>query len=323
MNIQKQQIEITKTLNFPVDIVCPCCHRQNFSKIGTASNEIVHITCMHCGELFSIENKFANLVVGERFNDESDEDCLCYEEASNQYTTDNFWIPLFKKSQKEQGRKLKILAVGCGIGREVDMLCDAGFDCVGIDNGNRAKIWPNRKYSNRFLMANGMHMPFSDKSFDVVFCGCVFPHVGVNGDSVNVTDDYFDDRKKLAAEMCRVVKADGEIVVASPNRKFPFDLFHGREQGSYVPRYNRPDERFLLNKNDYKALFFEAGCKRCELLPIKGYWGFVRSKYSFKGLLLSLPVRIIINLVSSPYLKSLRGSFISPWLTLSMKMSNE
>lgn len=128
------------------------------------------------------------------------------------------------------------------------MLRDAGFDAVGIDNGNRTRVWSRRTHKNALLMANGMHLPFDDETFDVAFCGCVFPHVGVVGDSFKVSDRYWQDRLAVASEMTRVVKRGGSIFVSSPNRLFPVDLFHGRPIGSYKPPINPPWRPFLLSR---------------------------------------------------------------------------
>jgi len=315
---QNTYIDLSTLTKAPVDIVCPSC-RSNQFVVSSENDGEADVSCAQCDAKFSIENGFLNLVVGERFEDDSGSECLCYEEESNRYTTEHYWIPLFRKMQEGRSEKLRILSIGCGIGREVDMLCDAGFDCVGIDNGNRAKIWPNRAYPNRFIMANGMHLPFEDEAFDVVYCGCVFPHVGVIGDSVNVSENYESDRTALASEMTRVVKQGGDVVVGSPNRTFPFDLFHGRDKGCYTPRYNRPAERFLLSAVDYKKIFYAGGNRSHSLLPVKGYWGFVGSKSSLKGTLLSLPVRFAFSLVSTKLFAFLRGSVISPWIMLRFK----
>jgi SAM-dependent methyltransferase len=297
---------------FPFHLVCPACH-------GTLSTTEKQLQCTACKHSYPVDNGFPDLIIGDKFEDESDDVCLCYEEESNQYTASQFWLPLFRKYQQLVDRPLNILTVGCGTGVEVDILCSAGFNCVGIDNGNRTRVWPNRTHSNRFLLANGMKLPFNDGSFDVVFCGCVFPHVGVIGDSVYVSENYLTDRESLASEMARVTTSGGHIVVSSPNRHFPFDIFHGRQPGSYTPRFNRPGERFLLTARDYAEMFSHCGCSNLSAQPTLGYWGFVRSKKSLKGMIFSMPFRFIFWLTSLSSFAWLRTSLISPWLVLTTK----
>ncbi len=297
-------------------LVCPCCHVPLEPEDGGL--RCLARTSDDCHGLYPFEDGVVNLIIGQRFDDETDEACMCYEETSNEYTAKNYWLPLFSRLFPEQadGRRARILAVGCGTGLEVDLLNEAGFDCYGIDNGNRTQAWSRRSARERLFLANGMRLPFADESFDAVFCGCVFPHVGVVGDSNIVAEHGLGDRQALASEMSRVLKPGGRAVLSSPNRKFPFDIFHGREPGSYRPRYNPPGSRFLLSLDDYAGLFRNGGCRQARALPIDGYWGFVRSRHSLKGILFGLPIRLVFKLVSTSPLRFLRTSPISPWLVV-------
>lgn len=263
------------------------------------------------------ENGFWDLIEGQRFDDATDEDCQCYEIESNTYSTEHFWIPRFKElfpDWKENPPKL--LAIGCGVGTEVDLLCEAGFACFGVDNGNRSASWPKCAHNEGLVLANAINLPFEEGSFDAVFCGCVFPHVGVVGDSNEVAEGGLQDRQDLASEMVRVLKPGGLVLACSPNRHFPFDIFHGRQIGTYTPRFNPPGSRFLLSVGDYRELFQSAGCDRVKPLPIEGFWGFITMRQSFKGRLFSAPIRAVFSLVSKPFFAFLRGTIIVPWIAI-------
>lgn len=297
-------------LSFPVPLVCPSCRAAALLSDGKK------VSCAACEAEFRITDGFLDLILGERFSDDSDETCQCYEEVSNAWTVEHYWIPLFSRIFAGLERRPRVLAVGCGTGVEVDKLHEAGFDAVGIEIGDRTRSWPRRKAREWLMLANGMHMPFADDSFDAVFCGCVFPHLGVVGDSFVTTEQYRDDRLAMAREMVRVARPGGHVIASSPNRLFPFDIFHGRQPGSYRPRVNWPGSHFLLSVGDYRSMLREAGCEAVAAEPPTGYWGFVRSKHSLAGTLLGLPVRLLFWLSSLESARFLRSSVLAPWLVV-------
>jgi SAM-dependent methyltransferase len=294
-------------------LVCPRCRSARLAALASGYD------CGGCESAYPLVGGYPDLIVGERFDDASDETLLKYEERSNEDLTRNYWQPLFRRLWQGQRREPRLLSVGCGTGVDVDLLRDDGFDSVGVDCGNRTAVWPRRTHGDRLLLANGKHLPFDDHSFDAAFCGCVFPHVGVVGDSNVTAPDVDQQRLELAREMVRVLRPGGYVIVSSPNRRFLFDIFHGRQPGSYTPRFNPPSSRFLLSVADYQQLFAQAGCGPATALPIENYWGFVRSRHSLRGMVLGMPVRFIFWLVSRPGMDWLRGSPVNPWLVVMMQ----
>lgn len=299
---------------FPVPLVCPLCHEP-----VRLSGE--RFQCFGCARSFPMVSGFPDFVTGERFADETDAEQLAYEELSNRDLAGRYLVPLFRRLLARADAPPRILSLGCGAGTDVDVLCEAGFDCVGIDCGNRTTAWPRRVEPRRFLRANGQRLPFASETFDAIFCGCVFPHVGVVGDSFEVTPRYREDRLELAAEIARVLAPGGSALVSSPNRWFPFDIFHGRDAGSYRPIPYWPGDPFLLSLADYRRLFESAGLGGVRAEPVRGYWSFCRSRQSIKGRLLAIPIRTLFSLVSRPYLAFLRASPFNPWLVVRAEKS--
>jgi SAM-dependent methyltransferase len=308
VDIQPIPVEISKV--FAIALVCPRC------KGSLEQNGESQLDCYACRLQFKREQGFWNFILGGGFDDSIDDGQKVYESNANADTVQNYWLPLFRSFWPQPSRRMRILSVGCGVGIDVDLLCAAGFDCFGIDCGHRDSLWNQREHFDHLLLANGKFLPFENSSFDAVFCGCVFPHVGVVGDTNVTAADCRSQRRELATEMARVLVPGGQVIVSSPNRWFPADIFHGRSHGGYRPRLNPPTSNFLLSAKDYEDLFRPAGCGKSNALPIRGYWGFIRARKSLKGRLLSYPVRLLFRLAN---LRGLRRSILSPWLIVSMQ----
>ena len=282
--------------------------------MGRSSLPPQHIVCLGCREEFSYIDGIPDLIRGGRFADVYDLDRSSYEILANTHLVHHYLVPLFRRLLNRLPRRPRVLSLGCGIGIDVDLLVEAGFDVVGIDCGNRCNAWSQRTHQHRLYLANGKHLPFADNLFDMVYCGCVFPHVGVMGDSRQVLPNYYEERLTIAREMTRVLDTNGFLLVSSPNRLFPLDIFHGRTVEHPAPYLNLPTNPFLLSPGDYRHMFQQAGCNVFRLLPVAGYWGFINLRKAWKGRLLALPVQTIFRLVSTKALRALRGSPLSPWL---------
>jgi SAM-dependent methyltransferase len=283
-----------------IDIVCPACQEPLSAEWA----------CARCAKQYPVQEGAPDLIVGERYDVASDEQAMVSEEITNTRTVNDYYVPLFRSLFGTNSAR--ILSLGCGVGADVDALCAAGFDAYGIDNGVRSSIWKRRQHPEHLFMANGKHLPFASGTFDCVYCGCVFPHVGVQGSSYKVTSDYFEQRQALAREMTRVLKPNGKIIVSNPNRWFPFDIFHEHTADRYRMRFSLPTNPILLSRGDYEKLFAPAGCVRASGLPVLGYWSFANSRKTLKGRIASAPVRLLFWLAS--VVKPLRTSFINPWI---------
>jgi SAM-dependent methyltransferase len=298
----------------PIRLVCPSCR-------GALTFGPDRIECQVCCNAFEYRDGFPDLIVGGRFDDDLDEAQNQYEESSNDWLARRYLLPTLRRLLGGIPRP-RVLSLGCGTGVDIDLLAEAGFEIVGIDNGNRTATWPHRAHHDRLCLANGKHLPFQRGEFDAVYCGCVFPHVGVEGDSNQVRPDYQEERLAIAREISRVLRPNGHVMVSSPNRLFPIDIFHGRTPDRPYPRLNPPWSPFLLSAGDYRRMFARAGCGRVRMLPVKGYWGFIRMKQRLKGRLLAFPVETIFSALSTEALGALRGSPINPWIVLTAQKTD-
>jgi SAM-dependent methyltransferase len=118
--------------------------------------------------------------------------------------------------------KLSILDVGCGVGQTDELLRPHVGHLHGVDVAaeaikRAAKANPTVAYD----VYDGARLPYDDASMDVAFSICVMHHVDVQ------------DRPQFAAELRRVVRPNGLVVVFEHNpynpltrkvvRECPFD----------------------------------------------------------------------------------------------------
>lgn len=138
----------------------------------------------------------------------------------NARVRDFWWNPDFKALlQKRSGIKTaqKVLDVGCGQGhwtREIASLVASNAVIVGVDAEEK---WiqhamehlpehPDSQAQFSFQIGNAYALSFADETFDLVTCQTLLMHLG--------------DPEKAIAEMTRVLKKGGQIILAEPNN-FP------------------------------------------------------------------------------------------------------
>ena len=104
------------------------------------------------------------------------------------------------------------LDVGCGTGVLAARLADAGFDVVGVDpsDGMLAQLRA-RAPRVRAVHGSGSALPFEDASFDLVLSVATLHHIADP-----------DDVRATLAEMVRVVKPSGRVVVWDHNPRNPY-----------------------------------------------------------------------------------------------------
>lgn len=107
----------------------------------------------------------------------------------------NIWaeFSIFKDYIKDGD---KVLDVGCGNGRILELLKDKKIDYIGIDISEKLVELAKKKYpQNNFLVADTLNLPFPDNNFDKVFSVAVL-HA--------IPSEEF--REKALLELKRVLK---------------------------------------------------------------------------------------------------------------------
>ena len=228
--------------------VCPRCK----SRLS-----IANAACSFCGLSMTIDASGSLWIDGANFPDHDHERAQAARESGNldYYEKDeqinkrfinDFSIPLLERLYGPSGRdKIKILSVGCGVGIDVDILNNIGYNAWGTDCGSRTLFWGKRNFPERLVRCIDDNFPFPDKFFDFVMCHQVFEHIGVVGDSLITQPDYRAIRQRFINNLLRIAKPGGYINLATPNRLFPIDPGHAP---NFVGvRIHGPFDRFLTS----------------------------------------------------------------------------
>jgi SAM-dependent methyltransferase len=199
--------------------------------------------------------------------------------------------------RKVDGQRL--LNVGCGTGGFNVVAERAGADAWGVDaSADAIAIARPRVRRGRALSAAAEALPFTDRSFDVVYCYSTLEHVR--------------DAGRAVREMLRVLCPGGALYVHTPNRWAWFESHYklpwlpGMPRSlarAYLRAHGRPtgflDSLALLTRAECLALIDAAGGEVVRELDegsnraVGGpLWPFIRLYYR------ALSVRPLIELVA-------------------------
>ena len=178
-----------------------------------------------------------------------------------------------------------VLDAGCGIGQDVVEMRRDGFDGVGVDVSSVAGLWAGLgRDRDSFVVGDVTSLPFPTDHFDAVISLGVVEHVGTVNGHLTLASDYRAQRARFAAELQRVTRPGGRILIACPNKRFPIDIQHGPADGLSRPALRtKLFERTGINLHPtwgryHLASFADLrewfGAERVRPLPLTGYFGF-------------------------------------------------
>lgn len=113
----------------------------------------------------------------------------------------------------------RVLDDGCGIGTYVGRLGEVAARSVGIDFELERAQEAGRRIGRVVACAASEHLPFPDRTFDVVLSNEVIEHV--------------EDDRAAVAEMARVLRPGGRAIVFCPNRWYPVEQHGVYWRGTY------------------------------------------------------------------------------------------
>lgn len=117
----------------------------------------------------------------------------------------------------------KLLDIGCGVGDFLHTAEMHGWECIGVEPSEDAKTIAQKRMKGTIITSEELES-FSDGAFDMITMWHVLEHV--------------DDLKWQIAQLQRLVKPSGRVIIAVPNYK-SFDGQYYKEQwAAYdVPRH--------------------------------------------------------------------------------------
>ncbi|MCL4874366.1 methyltransferase domain-containing protein [bacterium] len=167
-------------------------------------------------------------------------------------------------------KRKRALDVGCGFGGLAYALSQEFESAGGIELVEERVEWARRRFPGlEIVKGNATRLPWPDGHFDLMACNDVFEHVS------------YEDQKKAASEIFRVLKSGGVGYVAVPNRFQLRDDHNGIWLSTYFPHPirgyvvkamggNRYLRCFEQTRGGWKKLFERTGF-RVTMLPAAFY----------------------------------------------------
>ncbi len=128
----------------------------------------------------------------------------------------------------------KLLDIGCGVGDFLHTAETHGWECIGVEPSEDAKAIAQKRMKGMIITSEELES-FSDGAFDVITMWHVLEHV--------------DDLKWQVAQLQRLVKPSGRVVIAVPNYKSYDGQYYKEHWAAYdVPRHLNHFNRITLSK---------------------------------------------------------------------------
>lgn len=155
----------------------------------------------------------------------------------------------------------RVLEVGCGLGVYVEQLRAFTPAVFGLEyDFERAVEAGRRNPPSLVVCAAGEHLPYPDNSFDTVLSNEVVEHV--------------QDDRAAVAEMVRVARPGGRIIVFCPNRWYPVEThgiyWRGRYKFGNIPLVNYLPDALRNRLAPHVRAYTTRGLRRLfDRLPVR------------------------------------------------------
>jgi len=161
---------------------------------------------------------------------------------------------------KKSGR---ILDVGSGTGILLPLLrkkASRKAEIIALDYSAKMLQKAREKYGDdfKYVRANAENTPFKNNYFNTVICFSVFPH--------------FNNKKRALKELYRVLRKNGELIIAHADSRKVINLRHKSIKG--------PVHGDCLPKNDEMIkMLTQTGFKDIKIYEGRNYYVVIANKY--------------------------------------------
>ncbi|MBE0665018.1 MAG: class I SAM-dependent methyltransferase [Candidatus Aminicenantes bacterium] len=307
-----------------IKMICPKCQRQLLEKAG-------ELSCPFCRRPFS-RNPFGYLdftLEAQLRKTKSTSE----EYAAEQISSTRRFYQEYLKPWVDREKTERILDVGCGLGMGVAFLCRDGYEAYGIDLPHLAGFWARENRDPRhFINGDGSHTPFPDGYFDAVVTLGTIEHIGTISGHNTLAAGYRAVRNSFAAELLRVTKPGGRILISCPNKSFPVDIHHQpTDENSTEKAENRRQAIFdrtglnlhlpfgryhLLSFREIKKTFCrDNGAQAIRSLSARSYFAYKRTG----SLKMLKQFKSLISLYMEHLPGPLRSTFLNPFLIVEVR----
>ncbi|MBZ0267540.1 methyltransferase domain-containing protein [bacterium] len=140
----------------------------------------------------------------------------------------NYLLPLLRREDR-------IVSVGCGLGQDVRMLHELGYDVRGLDPGSRTTAWGAHppEVAERLRVAFADDLPFGTEAFDFAYSLEVIEHVGCEDGIWKLLPDAWETRRRFLESCLAMLRPGGRLLLSTSNRLCPLDVGHAHHYAAF------------------------------------------------------------------------------------------
>jgi ubiquinone/menaquinone biosynthesis C-methylase UbiE len=141
------------------------------------------------------------------------------------------------------GKDKRLLDVGTGKGYLLEVACDIGFDCYGVEPSSYTSKATEKKFPKRITQGLLEDARYKDCEFDVIVMTDLIEHIPY-------PHSFFD-------EVYRILKPSGFILITTPNSGSFTRILLGKNWFQYkyehIIYYNKKSLKYLLDKKGFRV----------------------------------------------------------------------